>query len=141
MKRFAEIGTARRWFNRILLLLLLATGAFWIKESYFPPTLSDQQAMEMMIQLRLAQLEWGENSPATRTMRNQITAENSSSSQALLRWMEQFKSRPHQWDSLQTVMVSTIDSLRRTVSNRPITQLRPAVTKERPAAPPKRRER
>lgn len=124
-----EISTLRRRINHGLLIAMIAGGVGWGAKNYWHSSLSDGEAIEAVIELRLAQLELGETSAAARAARDAILTQHKISAKDLNHWLLTLRKRPGEWDQLQNQMIAKIDSLRLTVADIPVTSL------QKPAQP------
>lgn len=106
------IGPLRRRINSLLLLAMVAGGGWWGWTQLQPNPLTDAEAIGAIVELRLAQMELGETTPAAIAARDQILARRGVSSAHLERWMKEFRNRPGEWDQIQGELLTLADSLR-----------------------------
>lgn len=132
MVTLKEVSRPRRMVNLLLLVLIAGGGIAWSICEYAPSRLTDSEALSIYIELRLAQLELGEESAAAISARNQIFKQRNSSIHQFEKWMRAYRQRADEWDLLQSEMIDQVDSLRRESSR--ITNLAP---QQIPSAHPK----
>ncbi len=119
MKTLRETSPRRRVVNVILLALLLGAAVSWGVWKYAPSKLTDSEAISIYIELRLAQLELGEESSNTISARDQILKAHRTSLHQFEKWLKAYRKRADDWDRLQIMMVERIDSLHRASSQTP----------------------